>query len=358
MTKRCEMGPVNRATGDSGHPFLVGTEGGRQAQEIVHTISVVIPVYLGEKTLAPLVAEIEPLTQTRRTPHGNLFRVNEVILVHDCGPDNSGIVMEQLAEQCSFVKLVWLARNFGQHAATLAGAASSTSAWVITMDEDGAHDPAEIGRFLDCALTTGAQLVYALPVNPASHGVVRNLLSAVTKRLVVRLLVGVHGVRRFHSYRLISGEIARSLAAYCGHNVYLDVALAWFVAGGAHCPTRLRAPWRSGSGYSYRRLVSHFSRLVLTSGIRPLRVISFLGVGSILLSAAISVWAIWLWLTGRIPVRGWTSITIMICFFSGCLLFSLGVIAEYLGMTLSMAMGKPPYLALSKPHHKGAWSSC
>jgi len=170
--------------------------------------------------------------------------------------------------------------------------------------------------------------------------------------------VGDDVVSRFHSYRLISGEIARSLAAYCGYNVYLDVALAWFVAGRAHCPARLRTPWRSGSGYSYRSLAAHFWRLVLTSGVRPLRVISFLGIGSILLSAAISVWAIWSWITGHVAVPGWTSITIMICFFSGCLLFSLGVIAEYLGVTLSMAMGKPPYLALSRPHHKGAGSSC
>src|SRR5438046_617364 len=317
MTTRLGMGTVDRPMGESGHAVLVGAGSGRQAQEIVHTISVVVPVYMGEKTLAPLVAEIEPLIRTGRTPQGNLFRVSEVILVHDCGPDNSDTVMEQLAEQYPVVKLIWLARNFGQHAATLAGTASSTSEWVVTMDEDGAHDPADIGRFLDRALTTGAQLVYALPENPASHGVVRNLLSAVTKRLLVCLLVGDDVVSRFHSYRLISGEIARSLAAYCGYNVYLDVALAWFVAGRAHCPARLRTPWRSGSGYSYRSLAAHFWRLVLTSGVRPLRVISFLGIGSILLSAAISVWAIWSWITGHVAVPGWTSLTIMISFFSG-----------------------------------------
>ena len=84
-------------------------------------ISVVIPVYLGEQTLGELVEKIVPLVNGAVSPDGRNFRIMEVIMVHDCGPDRSDKVIEEISQSRSFVKPVWLSRNFGQHAATLAG---------------------------------------------------------------------------------------------------------------------------------------------------------------------------------------------------------------------------------------------
>ena len=313
------------------------------------TVSIVIPVYKCEATLAPLVDEISVLTSATSTPHGVRFCVAEVILVHDGAVDDSQRVMESLQQRYPFVRLVWLARNFGQHPATLAGAACTTSEWVVTLDEDGDHDPTDIGRFLDKALETDSQLVYGLPTNPPPHGWLRNALSAVTKRVFVRLLLGNSAVNSFHSYRLINGEIARSLAAYCGYNVYLDVALSWVVARSAHCPIVLRNPSERSSGYSFRRLFSHFWRLVLTSGTRPLRFVSLLGLGAILFGIAFSGYTLWHYCTGSVPIQGYTTLVILLCLFSGAILFSLGIVAEYLGAALSVAMGRPLYMVVSRP---------
>lgn len=318
------------------------------------TVSVVMPVYKGATTLAPLVGEISSLTTPSRTPHGRTFRVDEVIMVDDGAVDDSPTVMQALANRYSFVRLVWLSRNYGQHPATLAGCASSTSDWVVTMDEDGDHNPADIPRFLDVALETSAQLVYALPSNTPGHGRMRNLASSVTKRFLVRLLLRGAAVSRFHSFRLIRGEIARSLAAYCGYKVYLDVALSWVVAKTAYCPVVLRNPLQRSSGYNFRRLSSHFWRLVLTSGTRPLRLVSLLGLSSMLFGLIVSGVVLWNYFAGRIPVAGYTSLIIAICFFSGVVLLSLGVIAEYLGVALSVSMGRPLYLVVSQPAGRGA----
>ncbi|MGB0432265.1 MAG: glycosyltransferase, partial [Bacteroidia bacterium] len=67
------------------------------------------------------MAEIAPLTSEQTTPDGRRFKVDEVLLVWDRGPGNSDQIMRQLAEHYSFVRPLWLSRNFGQHAATLAG---------------------------------------------------------------------------------------------------------------------------------------------------------------------------------------------------------------------------------------------
>jgi undecaprenyl-phosphate 4-deoxy-4-formamido-L-arabinose transferase len=317
-------------------------------ERVVHEVSVVVPIYQGARTIEALIAEIEPLRNPQKTPAGRDFRVSEVLLVHDGAVDDSAAIMTGLAARAPYVRLVWLSRNFGQHPATLAGMASTVSDWVATLDEDGQQDPADIGKLLDEALGHGAQLVYAQPTNEPPHGWFRNQFSALAKWVFVRML-GNQMLGAFNSFRLMEGEIARGVAAYCGANVYLDVALSWVVARARHCPVALRRERGRPSGYSPRRLVSHFWQLVLTSGTRPLRWIGFLGLLSIVLALGISGVVLWGRLHQQIPVQGWTSMVVVVCFFAGLILVSLGIIAEYLGVAVSMAMGKPPYLIASRP---------
>ena len=311
-------------------------------------VSLVIPVYRGERCLPALLREIAPLTSTNETPGGIRFVISEVLLVHDCGPDRSDQTIERLSSQYSFLRPVWLSRNYGQHAATLAGMASATGDWVATMDEDGQQDPADIGYMLDTALTQALQLVYAQPTNPPPHGWLRNALSRTAKAIAIRLL-GNTDFGTFNSFRLVDGEIARSLAAYCGQGVFLDVGLFWIAGRVGHCPLRLRAERERPSGYSYRTLLGHFWHLILTTGTRPLRLITITGFCSVILAAAISGYAAYAKFVSAVPVQGWTSLVIVVSFFSGCILTALGVIAAYLAVTMSILMGKPLYMVGSKP---------
>ncbi len=318
---------------------------------MLYEVSLVVPVYQGETTLEALVLEVEPLTSPQTTPEGRAWRVVELLLVHDGAVDGSARVMKDLAERFAFVRPLWLSRNFGQHPATLAGMASTTSPWVATLDEDGQQDPRDVGRLLDEAVGSGVPLVYARPSNEPPHGFLRNLGSAFAKWVFVHLL-GSRTLGAFNSFRLVEGEIARGVAAYCGANVYLDVALSWVVTSARHCPIALRAERGRRSGYTVRRLLHHFWELVLTSGTRPLRLIALLGLFSIVAAFVITVVVVYARLSHQIPVQGWTSTIIALSFFAGAILVSLGVIAEYLGVAVSMAMGKPPYLIVSRPSER------
>lgn len=311
-------------------------------------VSLVIPIYRGERTLPTLLKEITPLTLAQVTPGGIPFIISEVLLVHDCGPDRSDKVVEALSAQHSFIRPVWLSRNFGQHAATLAGMASATGNWVATIDEDGQQDPAEIGRMLDCALAESLQLVYAQPTNPPPHGWLRNTASRTAKAITAKILNNGK-IGKFNSFRLVDGEIARTLAAYCGNGVYLDVGLFWITGRIGHCPVRLRNELDRPSGYSYMKLVGHFWNLVLTTGTRPLRLITLTGIFSMVLATIISAYALYGKFYGNAPVQGWTSLLIVVAFFSGAILISLGVIAEYLAVTMGIVMGKPLYVVATKP---------
>ncbi len=313
-----------------------------------HQISVVVPVYRGEQHLPGLLAEIAALTEGRLSGDRNRYRVVEAVLVHDCGPDDSAAVIRGLADRYDWVRPVWLSRNFGQHAATLAGMASTAGEWIVTLDEDGQHDPADIAHLLDAAVRNRATLVYARPTNPAPHSAFRNVTSAVSKRVVNLLSDGVDA-SLFHSYRLILGEVGRSVAAYAGAGVYLDVALAWVAGRPSTAPVRLRSEGRRTSGYTTRALVSHFWRMVLTSGTKALRLVSALGIGFAVLGFLLAAWIVVGKLVGHEVVQGWSSLMVVTLVSTGIVLLGVGIVAEYVGVAVNMAMGKPLYLITSDP---------
>ena len=308
-----------------------------------HTVSVVIPVYRGAATLPALIGEVLATGATSRTPGGRPFTISEILLVHDRGPDDSAGAIRTLADTHDAVRPIWLSRNFGQHAATLAGMASTATDWIVTMDEDGQHDPAAIPLMLDAALTDQAAVVYAAPTNPPSHGAIRNTTSAIARWLFTRVL-SADDQPAYHSYRLVLGEVGRSVAAYGGSGVYLDVALGWVTQDFAVCPVTLHDEGDRQSGYSMRSLASHFWRLVLSSGTRPMRIMSLIGATFATFGLIAAVAVLIGRLTGAIDTQGWASLASIVLAGFGLVLFSLGIVAEYVGVTAQMAMGKPPYL--------------
>jgi hypothetical protein len=87
---------------------------------------------------------------------------------------------------------------------------------------------------------------------------------------------------------------------------------------------------------------------MITAGTRPLRAIVLIGFASVLVGVSLAGKAVWEKLHGEVPVSGWASLMAAVCFFAGATLFSLAMIAEYLGLTLNAALGKPTFLTISE----------
>lgn len=312
------------------------------------SVSVVIPVYRGEATLPGLIEELAELHEPQISPHGRSFTVSEVLLVWDRGPGDSDATIRLLDAQYDWVRPVWLSRNFGQHAATLAGMTSSGGDWIVTLDEDGQMDPSFIGPMLDAAYEQGAQLVYARPTNPPPHGALRNAGSKFAKGLFVRFLAD-KSFEEFNSYRLVLGEVGRSVAAYTGAGVYLDVALSWVVADVTTYPVTMRSEGREAGNYSYRRLFSHFGRLIVSSGTKPLFFVTFIGVAFVILGGLAALWVLYQSIAVDLPVSGWASMFIALMVVGGAVMMSLGIIAQYIGAATNMSLGKPLYVVVRDP---------
>jgi undecaprenyl-phosphate 4-deoxy-4-formamido-L-arabinose transferase len=149
---------------------------------------------------------------------------------------------------------------------------------------------------------------------------------------------------------LVLGAQARSIAAYCGPRTYLDVALRWAIGSSGEVVVRTREEWRDGSGYNLSKLLSHFWSLVLSSGTRPLRIISSIGalvsVGGFVFAGVVLLraWA------GDYDAPGWASVMVTLLVIGGLILLAVGVVAEYLGVLLRSAQGRPLYIVVDDPN--------
>ena len=318
------------------------------------TFSVVIPVYQAGRGLDIVVRELLEVAQRFELANGVYLDLDEIILVCD-NPALSTPTRRALASLEGLdprVRTIWLARNFGQHPATIAGIVSTNGDWIVTMDEDGQHDPRHIPALALTTADAGATLTYAKPSNPPPHGPLRNAASRAAKRLFRRL---ADAKVDFHSFRLLEGSVARSACAYVGEAVYLDVALGWSCGEAATCSLPMRQE-HTESGYSYRALLRHFWRMVRSTGTRPLRMIAFGGVFVAVAGLVIAAVVVERRLSGAFEVPGWTSVMVALLVLVGGLFITLAVVAEYVGFAVRNTIGKPLYVVADHPDSRVLWT--
>mgnify|MGYP003651639034 CR=1 FL=1 len=315
------------------------------------SVSTVTPVYRGEAYLRDLVAELERVRQTW-TEEERPLELLEAIFVDDSAVDGSSAVLAELAAAHPWVTVLTLSRNFGQHPATIAGILHTSGDWVVTLDEDLQHPPNQVLGLLRLAVETSVDVVYAKPKGRV-HGLgYRDLSSRLFKRLLV-FMTGNAMIEHFNSFRLVRGAVARAAASVCGHETYLDVAFSWFTNRYRHTELELvdeRHQATGKSGYSFRTLLAHARRLVVSSQTKLLRFGAMAGAFAVLIAVALEGSVLWqkFWDPAFVDVRGWTSLFSAILFFGGTTSLLLGVVVEYLSSIVLHTQGKPTFFVVDR----------
>jgi glycosyltransferase involved in cell wall biosynthesis len=311
---------------------------------------VVVPVYSGEAFLPELVRRLDGVRtdwKARNAP----MDLAEVILVDDAAIDGSAALIDKLAEERDWLTPLHLMRNFGQHAATIAGVLHSAGDWVVTMDEDLQHPPEAIEHLLKQAVLESADLVYAKPSSAVHESLSRDWASSAFKRLMV-LVTGNANIRNFNSFRMMRGALARAASSVCGHETYFDVALSWFTKRITIRAVELkdeRFIASAKSGYNIMKLLSHARRLLISSEVKILRLFGLLGVSVVFASMFGSIVLLLdkIFSTSAIAA-GWTSLMLALIFFGGIATFMLTVVVEYLSILLQAAHGKPIFFTVDR----------
>jgi glycosyltransferase involved in cell wall biosynthesis len=314
-------------------------------------LSTVTPVYRGEPYLRRLVdeiGEVRAALERDRLP----VEIVEAIFVDDASADGSAGVLAELAAAHDWVKVVTLSRNFGQHPATVAGVLHSSGDWVATLDEDLQHRPRFVVDLLAVAASESHDLVYAQPRGAVHPGFLRDAASRLYKAIMSWAAANPR-IRRFNSFRMIRGSIARAAASVSSRSTYFDVALCWFTDRVTSLPLplrELRADERDRGGYDVRALLHHARQMLVSSEIKPLRVGGAIGVAALGLSVAggAATLLVKLLYPEVIEVRGWTSLFLAVTFFGGLLSLLSGIALEYLSDLHLQALGRPAFFVVDR----------
>ncbi|MDN8643857.1 glycosyltransferase family 2 protein [Stenotrophomonas sp. SI-NJAU-1] len=301
-------------------------------------LSIVIPVYGSASILPSLVRRLEEVLVPALGADGF-----EVVLVHDSGPDNAWEVIRSEARTRPWLVGVDLRRNAGQHNAIMAGLGFARGRYIVTMDDDLQHDPADVPRILQ-TLRDGADLCY-VQFEGRKHALWKRAGSRFNDMVAARLLKKPEGLY-LSPFRGFVRELGEEARRYQGPFVYLDGLLVQSTS-----PKRIatitgqhHARSDGRSGYSLSKSISLWLQMATSFSIVPLRFVSLAGVLASCVAFLLAVVVLWQKLHSPQMAVGWPSLIITILFMGGLQLLALGVIGEYTGRVLLNINNRPQYI--------------
>ena len=294
--------------------------------------SVVVPVYNGAQSIAELFARINSVFAT-------LGRTYEVVFVEDGGQDTSWQVICDLKRaHPDDVIGVRLARNFGQHNATLCGFHYTSGSFVITIDDDLQVPPEEIPKLIEEQKRSGADLVYGY-FNNKQHSLTQNLGSFLIQK-ATEVTFGDRG--ESSSFRLITASLIEKARAHRQSFVFVDGLLLWYTQHVSRTAVRHERRKYGRSGYTLMTLVALATHMLFNFTTLPLRWIVYLGMLTASISFILGVVFLIRGLIYSVPV-GWSSLAVTIFFVGGVILLVLGIIGEYISRIFTLHNEKPQF---------------
>lgn len=298
-------------------------------------VSFVIPCYRSEVTLEKVISEIqETMTGLSRYTY-------EIILVNDCSPDGTLSVIRKLCGLYDNITGISLVRNFGQHAALMAGFRHVTGDIVICLDDDGQTPACEAGKLLE-QIEAGRDVVYAKYTNK-QHSTFRNFGSKVNE-IMTRFMLGKPKELYISSYfaarRFVIDEVVRY--ENCYPYVIGLVLRTTKNIGNAEVVHRQREA--GCSGYTLKALFALWFNGFTAFSIQPLRFATFIGI---LCAGSGFLYGIYT-IIKRIVIpdvpMGFSSLMSVMVFIGGMIMLMLGLIGEYVGRIYISLNNSPQYV--------------
>lgn len=297
--------------------------------------SFVIPCYRSERTIRSVVQElIAEIEKEQLTDY-------EIILVNDCSPDGVWKVIRELAQEYSFLNGINLARNFGQHAALLAGYAKTTGDIIISLDDDGQAPIDELYKLLD-ELNNDKDVVYAYFDEIKQTGF-RRFGTYVATRMS-QLLLGAPKDFKGSSFYVAKRFVINEMLRYNNAYPYL-LGLVLRTTRKIGCvKTNHRSRLVGTSGYNLKSLFSLWLNGFTAFSVKPLELGALLGVIFAVIGFIIVIVTVVRKLCNPTVAVGWTSIISVILIVGGILLLMLGLIGEYVGRIYICLNKSPQYV--------------
>jgi len=297
-------------------------------------LSIVVPVYNEGEILGQFHAELgATLTQ--------LNLAHEIIYVDDGSHDDTAATLRRLADATP-IRIVSLSRNFGHQAAVLAGLEASRGAAVITIDGDMQQPPSLIGELVE-RWRDGNDIVNTIRRSDKRLGLVKRATSRLFYVLfsVLSTLDLPAGAADF---RLLDRNAVDILLSFQERHFFLR-GLAHWIGFRSTYVEYAAAPRRAGtSKFTLVKMIRLASDGFFSFSAFPLRLVLYSGLSSLVVTFGVVLYVTYAQVR-HLQVPGWSSLLLILSFFSGLQLLGLGVVAEYVGRIFTETKKRPRYLA-------------
>ena len=299
-------------------------------------ISIVIPCYRSETMIAGVVEDIEK-EMKQLEEH---YRY-EIILVNDSSPDGTFEEIRRLCQEKAYITGVNLARNFGQHAALMAGFRQMKGDYLVCMDDDGQTPASSIGELIR-GLEEGRDVVYA-KYEHKHHNAFRNFGSRVNDWMLCFMLgkpKDLYISSFFAAKRFIVDEMLRYQNAF----PYV-IGLVLRATKNIGNVTVEHHDRRAGeSGYTLGKLFSLWFNGFTSFSEKPLRIATMAGVGCAAMGFLYGLYTVIKKLVNPLVPVGFSSLMAAIMFIGGMLMLMLGLFGEYVGRMYICMNNAPQYV--------------
>lgn len=294
--------------------------------------AVIVPVYNSEASLKELFQRLQATFEQNKAEF-------TVIFVDDYSKDNSWEVLSELkTEYPDQIIAVRLSKNFGQHNAILCGLSFIGDRDVITIDDDLQIPPEEITALIEKQQSTGADVVYGI-FDAKKHSVLRNIGSYLIGK-IFQYFASTPG--KGSAFKLITSTVAKKLTQTNQNLIYLDEALSWFTDRIEFVQVKHEQRRDGKSGYSFFKLFFFTLNLITSYTSLPLRMITYFGLISSIVCVGFVGYFIYMKYTYGSEL-GFTALITAIFLSTGLILFSLGIIGEYIRRLYATQYKRPPY---------------
>lgn len=297
-------------------------------------LSIIVPVYWNSDTLMLLYEDMKEKILGKLEDY-------EIVMVDDGSGDNSWEIMNQIRKLDKKVKLVKHSRNFGEHAAILAGLANCTGDCAVTKQADLQEDSELILQMYD-SWKRGNKVVLAVRSDRDDKPVQKffaNLYYTLMRKLVIRDMPK----GGFDCY-LLDRQVIEVLLKLDEKNSALTLQVLWVGFKSEKVYFHRKAREIGESRWTLSKKVKLVMDSMMSFSYFPVRFMSGLGVAYAVIAV---VWAVVLMvqrLSGVEDVAGWTSMMVLMLFSFGVIMVMLGLLGEYIWRTLDASRNRPPFL--------------
>ena len=302
-------------------------------------ITIVVPCYNEAAALTLTAATLGPFLQGL-IEDGLASPGSHILFVDDGSTDETWETIKRERLKNQIFSGLKLSANRGHQAALLAGLdAGANSDYLVTIDADLQDDHEVIREMIELA-NSGKDVVYGVRRDREADSFFKRQTAGIFYSFMNFL--GAKIIHHHADFRLISKRALNSLTEYKEVNIFLRGIFPLLGYPTAICYYKRKSRVAGESKYPFKRMLAFAIEGITSFSIKPLRLVTYLGIGSLLITLALSAWTLYVFLMGH-SVAGWSSILISIYFLASVQLVCLGVIGEYIGKIYQEAKHRPRY---------------